>query len=57
MIIQQGYNPEFGARPLKRAIQRNIENLVSEEILKKTVVPGDTLKIVVDDGKIKAQKG
>ena len=57
MIIQQGYNPDFGARPLKRAIQRNIENVASEEILKKTVVPGDTLKIVVDGDKIQAQKG
>ncbi|MGE5397452.1 MAG: AAA family ATPase, partial [Chitinophagales bacterium] len=45
-IIKEGTDPVYGARPLKRAIQRVIEDTVSEEILKKTIHPGD--KIIID---------
>ncbi|MDD4145907.1 MAG: ATP-dependent Clp protease ATP-binding subunit [Clostridia bacterium] len=46
IIIQEGYNPSFGARPLRRAIQRKIEDCLSEELLKGTFQKGD--KVVVD---------
>ena len=46
IIMKQGYDPAYGARPLKRAIQRLVEDSVSEEILKKSFAPGD--KILVD---------
>ena len=44
--MKKGYDPVFGARPLKRAIQNLVEDRVSEEILQRTVQPGD--KIVID---------
>ncbi|MDD4801331.1 MAG: ATP-dependent Clp protease ATP-binding subunit [Syntrophomonas sp.] len=52
LIMKEGYEPAYGARPLKRAIQKLVEDKVSEEILKKTVVPGDTILVDAQDGKI-----
>ncbi|MBI5416983.1 ATP-dependent chaperone ClpB [Candidatus Poribacteria bacterium] len=47
ILIRQGYNPVFGARPLKRAIQHEIENELSKKILEGLYVPQD---IIVIDG-------
>ncbi|VEI05481.1 ATP-dependent Clp protease ATP-binding subunit [Kurthia zopfii] len=47
-IADEGYDPEYGARPLRRAIQKNVEDRLSEEILKGTVL---TDQIVVFDVK------
>ncbi|MEQ8201432.1 MAG: ATP-dependent Clp protease ATP-binding subunit [Syntrophomonadaceae bacterium] len=52
LIMKEGYDPNYGARPLKRAIQKMVEDAVSEEILKKTVRPGDTILIDAQDNKI-----
>lgn len=50
-IIEKGWDEQFGARPLKRAIQKYIEDQLAEEIIKSALHPGDT--IVVDhDAKI-----
>jgi ATP-dependent Clp protease ATP-binding subunit ClpC len=46
LIIKKGYNPAFGARPLRRAIQQHIEDRLSEEMLKQTFKKGN--KVVVD---------
>jgi ATP-dependent Clp protease ATP-binding subunit ClpB len=40
-----GYDPTFGARPLKRAIQKHLENPLAEEILAGRFVPGDTIRV------------
>ena len=49
-LSEKGYDPQFGARPLARAIQKHLEDLIAEEILKSDIVEGDTL--VADwDGK------
>jgi ATP-dependent Clp protease ATP-binding subunit ClpC len=50
--MKEGYEPAYGARPLKRAIQKLIEDSVSEEILKKTVAPGEVILVDAEDGKI-----
>lgn len=44
-IANEGFDPEYGARPLRRSIQQNIENMLSEELLKGTVEKGKTVKI------------
>jgi ATP-dependent Clp protease ATP-binding subunit ClpB len=44
----EGYDPVFGARPLKRLIQRNIVDLISNEIIKGTLHDGDKVKIEYD---------
>jgi len=45
-----GYDPAFGARPLKRAIQKHLENPLAQELLAGTFQPGDTVKVTPADG-------
>lgn len=45
ILIKEGYDQQYGARPLRRAIQRQIEDRAAEELLKKTFTMGDTIKI------------
>ncbi len=52
-VAEEGYDPQFGARPLKRAIQRNLEDLVAEAIISGRFKQGDRLRIdVVKDEKL-----
>lgn len=44
-IANEGFDPEYGARPLRRSIQQNIENLLSEELLKGTIEKEQKVKI------------
>ncbi|TXI32126.1 MAG: ATP-dependent Clp protease ATP-binding subunit [Niabella sp.] len=43
-LVENGYNPEYGARPLRRLIQKEIEDRVSSMIVDDLVKPGDTLE-------------
>ena len=52
LIVDESYDPNFGARPLKRYMQRNLETLIAKEILEDKVKQGDTIKIGVSDGKL-----
>lgn len=45
-IAEKGWDEQFGARPLKRAIQKYVEDVIAEEIIKTRVMPGD--KIIID---------
>lgn len=49
-IADEGYDPEYGARPLRRAIQKHIEDRLSEELLKGTVLTGQSVVIDVENG-------
>ncbi|MGE8207216.1 ATP-dependent protease ATP-binding subunit ClpC [Heyndrickxia sp. NPDC080065] len=49
-ITEEGYDPEYGARPLRRAIQKHIEDRLSEELLKGVILEGQTVVIDVIDG-------
>ncbi len=44
-LAERGFDPEFGARPLRRLIQREIENPISEKIIRGQVDEGDTVKV------------
>ncbi len=44
-IAEKGYDSQFGARPLKRAIQKFLEDPIAEEILKGEIVEGDTMEV------------
>jgi len=51
-VAEQGYDPQFGARPLKRAIQRYFEDPVAEAVLQQKIKIGETLRIgMTEDGK------
>lgn len=49
-ISEEGYDPEYGARPLRRAIQKHIEDRLSEELLKGTLLTGQHAVIDVENG-------
>ena len=52
ILTEVGYDPVFGARPLKRAIQQHIENPLAQELLAGKFVPGDTIQVKVKDDKL-----
>ena len=47
---EAGFDPVYGARPLKRAIQQQLENALAQRILKGEFVPGDTIRVTAADG-------
>jgi ATP-dependent Clp protease ATP-binding subunit ClpB len=47
-----GFDPTFGARPLKRAIQAHLENPLAQEILAGQYQPGDTIVVEVNNGEL-----
>ncbi|UOQ49481.1 ATP-dependent protease ATP-binding subunit ClpC [Gracilibacillus caseinilyticus] len=48
-IANEGFDPEYGARPLRRSIQKNVEDLLSEELLKENIKRGQKITIDLDD--------
>ncbi|NQV75667.1 MAG: ATP-dependent Clp protease ATP-binding subunit, partial [Bacteroidetes bacterium] len=50
-IAEKGYDSNFGARPLKRAIQKHLEDPIAEEILKGELTEGDTMEVDYDKEK------
>ena len=56
LIAKEGNDPIFGARPLRRAIQRLIEDALSEKILEREFKSGDRIRVEAEDGKMKFSK-
>jgi ATP-dependent Clp protease ATP-binding subunit ClpB len=55
-VANLGYDPTYGARPLKRAIQRELQNPIATKLLENTFVEGDTILIDLVDDKLKFSK-
>jgi ATP-dependent Clp protease ATP-binding subunit ClpC len=53
LLAREGYDPEFGARPLRRTIQRLVENELSRMVLDGSVEPGDKAAVDVDDDQLR----
>ena len=53
LLAEAGYDEKFGARPLRRAIQRQVEDALSEEIISGRLKLGDSVQATVVDGKLK----
>ena len=51
LIVEQAYDPVYGARPLKRYIQKHVETLAARMILEDRVKAGDVIEITVVEGK------
>jgi ATP-dependent Clp protease ATP-binding subunit ClpC len=49
-LADVGFDPEFGARPLRRAIQRELENRISELLLEGSIDPGDAVDVDLEEG-------
>ena len=56
-LAKEGYDPTFGARPLRRKIQDLLEDPLSEAVLRGEFDSGDNVVIDIEDGKIKLRKG
>jgi ATP-dependent Clp protease ATP-binding subunit ClpC len=56
-VVQEGYNPSYGARPLRRAIMRLLEDSLAEALLSGEIIDGDTAIVDVDDdGQVRVRK-
>jgi ATP-dependent Clp protease ATP-binding subunit ClpB len=54
-LAAAGFDPVYGARPLKRAIQQQVENPLAQEILQGNFKPGDVIEVGVIDDKLDFQ--
>ena len=50
LLAEEGYDANYGARPLRRTIQRSVEDALSEEIIAGKIALGDRVELYVDDG-------
>ena len=57
LLASAGYDANYGARPLRRTIQRSVEDALSEEIIAGTIALGDAVELYVKDQKIAFRKG
>ncbi|GLC87749.1 ATP-dependent Clp protease ATP-binding subunit [Lysinibacillus piscis] len=55
-VVEQGADAQFGARPLKRFVQRHLETAVAKELLRGDVLPGETLHVRLRDGQCVVEK-
>ena len=55
-IIDAAYDPQFGARPLRRYVQHTVETLIARRILTGDILPGATLTVSVKDGALAVEK-
>ena len=55
-LAKEGFDPKYGARPLRRAIQSKVEDAVAEKMLDGTLKEGDTAKLAVEDDKLVVTK-
>jgi ATP-dependent Clp protease ATP-binding subunit ClpB len=56
MLGNLGYDPVYGARPLKRVIQKHLENPLAEQILSGKFLPGDTVHVAAASGELKIER-
>ena len=45
LLIDKGYDPTYGARPMRRAVEKHLEDPLAEELLRGTIKQGDTLDV------------
>jgi ATP-dependent Clp protease ATP-binding subunit ClpC len=51
-VIEKGYDPTYGARPMRRAVERYLEDPLAEELLRGGVKAGDLVNVTVENGKL-----
>ncbi len=52
LLIEKGYDPAYGARPMRRAVERYLEDPMAEEILRGSIKSGDTASVTAENGKL-----
>lgn len=48
LLVERGYDPRLGARPMRRVVQRAVENVVAKQVLAGQAAPGSTIEITLD---------
>lgn len=56
ILAKNGFDPNYGARPLRREITKIVEDKLSEEMLKGNITKGDLVKVTANDGKLNFEK-
>ena len=51
-IVEQSYDPQYGARPLRRYVQHTVETMLSKRILRGDITPGQTVTVDAVDGEL-----
>jgi ATP-dependent Clp protease ATP-binding subunit ClpC len=51
-LVEKGYDPTYGARPMRRSVERFLEDPLAEEILKGSLHEGDPVQVTVDENKL-----
>ncbi|MEW5823974.1 MAG: AAA family ATPase, partial [Pseudomonadota bacterium] len=57
LLGEAGFDPVYGARPLKRAIQHRLENALAQHILRGDFLPGETIRVDAGEGELSFSKG
>ena len=52
LLVEKGYDPEYGARPMRRAVERFLEDPLAEEILRGSLIGGEPIKVSAKDDKL-----
>jgi ATP-dependent Clp protease ATP-binding subunit ClpC len=52
LLIEKGYDPQYGARPMRRAVERYLEDPFAEELLRGNIKPGDVVHVIANDDKL-----
>ncbi len=52
-LIEKGYDPAYGARPMRRAVEKHLEDPLAEALLRSEVKTGDRIEVAVEDGAVK----
>ena len=55
-IAEAGFDPVYGARPLRRTIQSQLEDMISEKIIDGEISSGDSIKVIVTEDKLDIEK-
>ena len=56
LLAEKGWDPQFGARPLRRTIQNMIEDELAEQLLQGQIKQGSTVKVTVKDDKLEMKE-
>jgi ATP-dependent Clp protease ATP-binding subunit ClpC len=54
-LVKEGFDPAFGARPLRRVIQKRLEDNISEEMLQGKITPGDIITVSMEESRYRFQ--
>ncbi len=51
-LVEKGFDPQYGARPMRRSVEKNLEDPLAEELLRGSLNPGEPVQVSVADGKL-----